>query len=369
MGRQLPTRLVVKVGSSSLTRADGGLDLNRIDRLAGALAGLVGHGHEVLLVSSGAVAAGLAPLGMRRRPSGIVDQQAAAAVGQGLLVAQWRQAFQAYHHHVAQVLLTTSDVTRRSTYVTVRECLRDLIARGVIPVINENDAVATDEIRFGDNDRLAALVAQAIEADLLVLLTDVDGLYDRPPSQPSARLIDRVESWDDVAVAAVSGAGSSVGTGGMVTKLEAAKIAWACGIPTLVTAADRVEQMCAGESVGTYFVGGDRRPGQRLAWVAYAASVDGTVEIDAGALDALRRHGSSLLAAGVTAVSGDFRAGSVVALVHDGAEVGRGVASVDVRVATAMMGLRMGEMAAMGIDCPRPLIHRDDLVLYASPRP
>ncbi|WP_338088378.1 glutamate 5-kinase [Nanchangia anserum] len=360
-------RLVIKLGSSSLTRDDGGLDLNRLDIVAAEVARLASRGVEVVIVSSGAIAAGLAPLGLSERPRVIAQAQAAAALGQGLLLAHWRSAFQSHYRHVAQVLLTVSDVTRRSSYLNVRQALHELLEAGIIPIVNENDTVATDEIRFGDNDRLAAMVAQAVHADLLVLLTDVDALYTAPPSNPSASRITRVDDIAALPQVEIGGAGSRVGTGGMETKLAAARIAVACGIPVHLAAADELHRVLTSGTCGTWFTPSPVRRPSRLAWVAHAAGVAGRVTIDRGALRALRRHGSSLLAAGVTAIDGAFRAGEVVGLWCDGAEVGRGIVAFDSEVASSIVGLRMSQMSSH-VDTPRPLVHRDDLVLFRDGR-
>lgn len=358
-------RLVIKLGSSSLTRPDGGLDLNRLDVVAAEMARLTRRGIQVVIVSSGAIAAGMAPLGLTERPREIAKAQAAAALGQGLLLAHWRAAFQSHYLHVAQVLLTQSDVTRRSSYLNVRQALNELLEAGIVPIVNENDTVATDEIRFGDNDRLAALVAQAVHADLLVLLTDVDALYTSPPGSPGARRIARVDDVETLAGIDVAAAGSAVGTGGMVTKLQAARIAVACGIPVHLAAADALREVLGEGRCGTWFAASaDRRP-SRLAWVAHAAGVAGTLSIDSGALRALRRHGSSLLAAGVCAIDGQFRAGDVVGLWCENKEVGRGVVAFDSDVAERVQGLRMSQMGEV-VETPRPLVHRDDLVLFPA---
>jgi len=224
------SRIVVKIGSSSLTREDGGLDLNRIDAVARLVSRWRGRDREVVIVSSGAVAAGLDPLGFSAKPKDLPSVQAAAAMGQGLLMARWTAAFQAHHLDAAQVLLTTDDVMRRDHYTNVRAALSRLLGLGVVPILNENDAVTTRELRFGDNDRLAALIAQMIKADALVLLTDVDGLYTAPPDHPGSELIERVASADDLMSVLVTGAGSRVGTGGMATKVQAAMLATASGI-------------------------------------------------------------------------------------------------------------------------------------------
>ena len=239
-------RLVVKVGSSSLTGADGGIDSGRLVALVNALAHRHAGGTQIVLVSSGAIAAGLHPLGLASRPRDLATQQAAASVGQGALLAAYTHAFDAHNVTVGQVLLTADDMTRRSHYANARRTLERLLDLAVLPIVNENDTVATSEIRFGDNDRLAALVAHLIDADALVLLSDVDALYDGPPSRPGATRIPVVSGPDDLVGVEIGGSGSKVGTGGMTTKIEAARIATAAGVVTTVTAADRVTEVLAG---------------------------------------------------------------------------------------------------------------------------
>src|SRR3954463_7599215 len=249
----LPTagRVVVKVGSSSLTTPGGMVDDVRLKGLVDALAGHRQRGTEVVLVSSGAIAAGLEPLGLAKRPRDLATQQAAASVGRGRLLARYTAAFGGHGLRVGQVLLTAEDVIRRSHYANARRTLYRLLQLGVVPVVNENDTVATAEIRFGDNDRLAALVAHLVHADALVLLTDVDALYDRAPPRPGARRVELVRGPQDVADVALGSTGSRVGTGGMVTKVEAAAIATTAGIGTLLTSAEQVGAALSGADVGT----------------------------------------------------------------------------------------------------------------------
>ena len=356
-------RVVVKVGSSSLTRADGGLDLNRIDILAGLIAGMRSRGHDVVLVSSGAVASGLVPLGMSRRPDELCLLQAAASVGQGRLAARWETAMSAYGLVTAQVLLTAHDVAIRSHYRTVRATFDSLLSLGAVPIINENDAVATSEFSLGDNDRLAALVAHLVTADVLVLLTDVDGLWTARPGTPGATPIRHVRSSADLAGVSVSGRGSFVGTGGMTTKLQAATIACASGTTTLIARADDAAGLLGQEQVptdlGTWFEPtGPHRPSRRL-WMAHASQPDGRVLIDAGAARALTVGKKSLLLPGLTGLDGDFESGSVVDVVGPEGVLARGICRYAAAELREVLGAR--SEGAPAPDHVAPVIHRDDL--------
>ena len=368
-GQQRPERLpegarvVVKVGSSSLTRADGGLDLNRIDILAGLIAGMRSRGHDVVLVSSGAVASGLVPLGLSRRPDELSLLQAAASVGQGRLAARWETAMSAYGLVTAQVLLTAHDVAIRSHYRTVRATFDSLLSLGTVPIINENDAVATSEFNLGDNDRLAALVAHLVTADVLVLLTDVDGLWTARPGTPGATPIRHVRSSADLAGVSVSGRGSFVGTGGMTTKLQAATIACASGTTTLIARADDAAALLGQEQVpadlGTWFEPtGPHRPSRRL-WMAHASQPDGRVLIDAGAARALTVGKKSLLLPGLTGLDGDFESGSVVDVVGPEGVLARGICRYAAAELREVLGAR--SEGAPAPDHVAPVIHRDDL--------
>ena len=356
-------RVVVKVGSSSLTRADGGLDLNRIDILAGLIAGMRSRGHDVVLVSSGAVASGLVPLGLSRRPDELSLLQAAASVGQGRLAARWETAMSAYGLVTAQVLLTAHDVAIRSHYRTVRATFDSLLSLGAVPIINENDAVATSEFSLGDNDRLAALVAHLVTADVLVLLTDVDGLWTARPGTPGATPIRHVRSSAELEGVSVSGRGSFVGTGGMTTKLQAATIACASGTTTLIARADDAAGLLGQERVptdlGTWFEPtGPHRPSRRL-WMAHASQPEGRVLIDAGAARALTMGKKSLLLPGLTGVDGDFESGSVVDVVGPEGVLARGICRYAAAELREVLAAR-----AEGTPAPdhvAPMIHRDDL--------
>ena len=358
-------RIVVKVGSSSLTSADGRLDPARLRALVDVLAARRSAGGQVVLVSSGAIAAAIGPLGLAARPRDLATQQAAASVGQGLLVAHYTKAFADHGLRVGQVLLTADDTVRRGHYRNAHRALNRLLDLGVVPVINENDAVATDEIRFGDNDRLAALVSHLVHADALVLLTDVDALYTAAPSSPGARRIARVESPRDLEGIDVSRRGSAVGTGGMVTKLESVAIATASGTPVVLTSTAQAEAALAGEDVGTWFAATGRRKSIRLLWLAHAARVRGRLVLDDGAVHAVVERRTSLLPAGVTGVEGEFEAGDPVELVTpDGRVVARGLVAFGADEIPALLGRSTHDLRReLGEGYDRELVHRDDLVL------
>lgn len=359
-------RIVVKVGSSSLTTVDGGIDPARLAALVDVLAAVRARGAEVVLVSSGAIAAGLAPLGLPRRPRALAAQQAAASVGQGLLVHSYTEELRRHGLIAGQVLLTVDDVTRRSHYRNASQTFTTLLELGVLPIVNENDTVATSEIRFGDNDRLAALVAHLVHADLLVLLSDVEGLYDAPPSHQGAKLIGEVASLADLAHVIVGKAGSAgVGTGGMVTKLEAARIAVEAGIPVVLTSASLAGEALAGKDAGTLFKATGRRRPSRLLWLKHATEPLGSIALDAGAVRAVVERRASLLAAGVTGCAGGFHAGDPVDLVGpDGVAVARGLVNFDADELPRLLGRNSHDLEAeLGSSYAREVIHRDDMVL------
>ncbi|GHE93181.1 glutamate 5-kinase [Streptomyces griseoluteus] len=360
-------RIVVKVGSSSLTTAAGGLDADRVDALVDVLAKARGGGQkEIVLVSSGAIAAGLAPLGLDRRPKDLARQQAAASVGQGLLVARYTASFARYGVRVGQVLLTSDDMSRRAHHRNASRTLDKLLAMGAFPVVNENDTVATDEIRFGDNDRLAALVAHLVHADLLVLLSDIDGVYDGDPARPGTSRIAEVRGPADLDGVEIGSAGKAgVGTGGMVTKVEAARIAAAAGIPVVLTNAVHAADALAGGDTGTCFHPTGKRSAGRLLWLQHASTPQGSLTLDDGAVRAVVERHSSLLPAGIAAVTGEFSAGDPVELRdRAGHAVARGLVNFDARELPQLLGRSTRELAReLGPAYEREVVHRDDLVL------
>ena len=398
-------RVVVKVGSSSLTTPDGEIDGDAIAALAQALAdrrrgasgdrrrGASGDPRrgadggpdgeaQVVLVSSGAIASGLVPLGLSRRPSDLATQQAAASVGQGLLIARYTAAFAAYGIRTGQVLLSADDLMRRTHYRNAQRTLDRLLELGVLPVVNENDTVATDEIRFGDNDRLAALVAHVTRAGALILLSDVDGVYDGDPRRrDGAQRIAEVRTkadLDGIRLGRGHRAGpgpqtsptsptspATPGIGGMATKVEAAMIATSAGIPTVVADAADAAAALAGEAVGTYFAARGRRTSTRLLWLAHAAAARGSLHLDQGAVEAVVTRRASLLPAGITGVDGAFEAGDPVDLRDEkGQIVARGLVNYDAAEIPSLMGRSTRWLASrLGQEYEREVVHRDDLVI------
>jgi glutamate 5-kinase len=353
------------VGSSSLTSISGGISTEALVRLADILAARRLAGTEVILVSSGAIAAGLAPLGLSRRPAQLSSQQAAASVGQGLLMARYMQAFGAHGVTVSQVLLTADDLIRRSHYANAHRAMERLLNFGVVPIVNENDTVASHEIRFGDNDRLAALVAHLVKADALVLLSDVDALYDGPPKD-GARRIAEVNSALDLQGVTIGRAGAAgVGTGGMATKVEAAGIAAASGIPALVTSTANAAAALAGDDVGTWFAASGRRQPIRLLWLAHLARIQGTLTLDDGAVKAVGERRRSLLPAGIVSVGGDFEPGDPVEMVDGaGRVIARGLVNYSSAELPPMLGRSTKELShELGHEYERSVVHVNDLVV------
>ncbi|WP_316667370.1 glutamate 5-kinase [uncultured Propionibacterium sp.] len=357
-------RVVVKVGSSSISSAANGMDTMRLAGLVKALADAHDAGRDVVLVSSGAIAAGMSPLGLAGRPRDLAHQQAAAAVGQGLLMERYAELFAARGLLAGQLLLTADDMTRQSSYRNASRTLGTLLRMGAVPIVNENDTVATHEISLGDNDRLAALVAQVVRANALILLSDVSGLYTGHPDEPDSERIDFVGDIDELTVDTRRAGTAGVGTGGMTTKVQAAQIATGSGIPVLLTGASRAEQALAGVT-GTVFAPVDHMRPRRLMWLAYASQSRGRLMLDAGAVRALTMRKASLLAAGITGVSGRFLAGDPVELVGpDGAVVARGLVNFSSEELPGMLGRNSAELASeLGVGYEREVVHRDMLVL------
>ncbi|WP_116044992.1 glutamate 5-kinase [Amycolatopsis palatopharyngis] len=353
-------RLVVKVGSSALTTAGDGLDTARLDALVDAVADRISRKTQIVLVSSGAIGAGLAPLALGVRPRDLATQQAAASVGQLALAHAYAESFGRYSLTVGQVLLTSDDVVRRAHYRNAQRTFSRLLALGAVPVVNENDTVATEEIRFGDNDRLAALVAHLIGADALVLLSDVDALYDGDPRDGATRKVSEVSGESDLDGLTVGMSSSGLGTGGMVSKVAAARTAAAAGIPVLLAAATQSAEALGVAEVGTAFEPADSRLSARRFWLGYAAGSAGRLHLDNGAVEAVLTRRRSLLAAGVTGLDGDFQAGDVVDLVDSAQRVvARGVVGFDAVELPDLIGRSSRDLPA---EQRREVVHADDLV-------
>lgn len=355
--------IVVKIGTTALTNPAGLFDATRLAALAEAIEARMKAGTDVVIVSSGAIAAGIEPLGLSRRPTDLATKQAAASVGQVALINSWSTAFGRYHRTVGQVLLTAHDISQRVQHTNAQRTLDRLRALHAVAIVNENDTVATNEIRFGDNDRLSALVAHLVGADALVLLSDIDGLYDGDPRKATAdnpaRFIPEVAGPHDLD-GVIAGQGSRLGTGGMASKLSSALLAADAGMPVLLAAAADAAEALSDASVGTVFAARPARMSARRFWVRYAAESAGALILDAGAVRAVVGQRRSLLPAGITALSGRFFGGDVVEL-HGphGDMVGRGVVAYDATELATMIGRSTSELSAQS---RRPAVHADDLV-------
>jgi glutamate 5-kinase len=361
-------RVVIKVGSGVITDNDG-LDAAMIEAIARSVSELRQRGLEVVLVSSGAVAAGKGDLGIVGRPRTIPLKQAAAAIGQSRLMRTYKEAFRAYGHTVAQVLLTRDDLANRRRYLNARNTLMTLLEFGVVPVINENDTVVVDEIRFGDNDNLSAMVTNLVEANLLVILSDVDGLYDSDPkSNSQAKLLPVVERITEEIEAMAGGAVTQLGTGGMATKIKAAKRASLYGVGTLIVNGripDVVQRVFAGDELGTYFLPARDRLAARKHWIAFTKKPRGKLFLDDGARNALMEGGKSLLPSGIQGVEGGFDRGDAVRLCDmHGDEFAKGVINYALPELLRIMGKKSSEIeAVLGYKYGDEVIHRDNLVL------
>jgi glutamate 5-kinase len=362
-------RIVVKVGSSLVTNQGTGLDKDALANWAQQISTLRAQGCEVVLVSSGAIAEGMQRLGWKQRPSAVHELQAAAAVGQMGLVQAYESCFRQHQLNAAQVLLTHADLADRERYLNARSTLRTLLKLGVIPIINENDTVVTDEIKFGDNDTLGALVANLIEADALIILTDQDGLYTADPRKDaSATLISAAQAGDAALETMAGGAGSHIGRGGMLTKVLAAKRAARSGAHTAIASGherDVLPRLLQGESIGTLLAAAALSLDARKQWLADHLQVSGKVALDAGAVRALRVDGKSLLPIGVKQVSGEFQRGAVVAILDEhGKDIARGLVNYSADEARRIAGKASGEIEnILGYVDEPELIHRDNLVL------
>lgn len=358
--------VVVKVGSSSLTAPSGHLDIEKLTKLVVPIAETVSMDARVVLVSSGAIAAGFGPLGLPSRPEDVPTQQAAASVGQGLLMAHYERQFARFGIKVGQILLTAQDTIRSAQYRNAQRTLRRLLDLGVVPIVNENDALASNEIRFGDNDRLSALVANIVRADALILLTDVDGLYDRPPQDPQAHRISFVPNVVKTLGSVIVGDSTSgVGTGGMHTKLEAVRVAARSGIPSVLTSAENAGPALMGDSVGTAFAPLKHKSTSKRLWIGFASNPRGSLIVDEGARAAVLGGKASLLAAGVVGAVGEFSAGDPVFVTdEEGRRVAKGLVEFDSEEIPQLVGKSTAQLEKeLGDGYGHPVIHRDDLVL------
>lgn len=364
---------VVKVGSRVLSTPAGELDHERLRSLAAQITQLASAGQRVVLVSSGAVLAGMARLGLKSRPSNLAQLQAVASVGQAHLIQAYEQYFSALGRHVAQVLLIADDLDDRVRYLNVRNTLVALLEMGVTPIINENDSVAVDELltTFGDNDRLAAMVAGVFRKPALIILSDVDGVYDRDPSAAGAKLLDKIEQIDDRILALASSHNSRVSKGGMASKLRAAQFATRSGSPVFI-AGGRVDNVLvrlhAGESLGTLFLPQPTTWTPKQRWIGFAAQATGGVHVDAGACRAVQSKGSSLLAVGITHVVGTFEKGEVISIQDaQGVEIARGLSNYSAAELQKIKGLHSPSISAVLGHCPYDeAVHRDNLTLVDS---
>lgn len=364
-------RIVVKVGTSTLTYATGKLNFYRIEKLIRELSDLVNQGKEIILVSSGAVATGIDFLGLKDKPKTIPEKQAMAAVGQGILMHTYEKIFGEYGQTVAQVLLTRENSVKHKQYINSRNVLLTLLKMGIIPVINENDAVAVDELKIGDNDNLSATVATLVDADVLIILSDIEGVYTaNPQNDPSATLLQEIEDISPQIEQLAGGAGSKLGTGGMYTKIQAAKIAVSAGVTMVIASGSRdgiVRDVLNGAPYGTVFPAKELHLKLRKSWLAFGKLISGDLIVDTGCERAMVHDGSSLLAAGIVAAEGDFVQGSTVrVLSQQGREIARGTVNYEVAELQKIIGKHTKEFSAiLGEKVYDEVIHRDNMVLMA----
>lgn len=357
--------IVIKVGTTSLTDDMGGMDPAKVSALVGQVGALRRAGHHAVIVTSGAIAAGFRKLGYAERPRTVPAKQASAAVGQGLLIEEYSRALEGQGYVAAQLLLTRADFTDKRRYQNAYNTLSVLLKKGAVPIINENDTVSIEELRFGDNDRLSAQVAALVHADLLVILTDVAGLYDADPqADAGAQLIERIEHIDAGIEAMASGSGSDVGTGGMASKVAAAKLATSAGVPVLVCSADQpdaLKKAADGSARGSWFAAVPKALGTRLQWLAFHSDIKGRLIIDDGAVEALGRRHTSLLPSGVVDIEGDFDKGDVVEVTdRQGDYVGRGIAGYGAKQLNEIKGLSSATIEKVTGGKAAEAIHRDN---------
>lgn len=362
-------RIVVKVGTSSLAYKTGKLNLAGMELLVRQMADLVNQGREVILVTSGAIGAGAGKLGLKRRPRSIPEKQACAAVGQGMLLHMYEKLFAEYGLTVGQVLLTREDFADRRRFLNARNTLRALLRFGILPIINENDTVAVEEIKFGDNDHLSALVAGFMDFELLIMLTDTGGLYTANPRQdPGARRLSTVEEITPEIERLAGPPDTRLGTGGMASKLRAARVATHAGVAVVIAPAaapNVLRRVLGGDDIGTVFRPAEAKMEQRKQWIAYSAAVRGRITVDAGAARALLANGKSLLPPGVVDAEGSFEMGNTVSIVDpEGREIARGITNFSVAEVNRIKGRQTGEInGILGYKACAEIVHRNDMVL------
>lgn len=363
-------RVVVKVGSSTLTHSSGFLNLNQIEKLVRQIADLHNQGIEIVLVTSGAIAAGVGKLGLKSKPTTIPEKQAAAAIGQGILLHMYEKMFSEYGKIAAQILITKDDVSNRTRFLNARNTFFSLFEKGAITVVNENDAIIVDEIKFGDNDTLSAIVASLIEADLLILLSDIDGLYDsNPRTNPNAKLIREVEEITEEIEKSAEGAGTSLGTGGMTTKISAARIATSAGISMVIVNGSNdsiLRDVVNIKEVGTFFAPNESPLQLRKHWITFNTDIKGTLMIDDGAIEAVTNEHKSLLPSGVLSVEGFFNHGQIVSIINsNGKEIGRGITNYDSWEIEQIKSLKTDEIEdKLGYKNYDEIIHCNNLSIF-----
>ncbi len=361
-------RIVVKVGTSTLLHPNGKINLYRIEHLVRELSDLASQGKEVVLVTSGAIGVGMVRMGLEKRPDSIQERQALASIGQVLLMHLYDKFFTEYGQIAGQVLLTKENFANHSQYINGRNTIMTMLQKGMIPVINENDAVTIAEVKIGDNDTLSATVAAMVDADVLIILSDIDGVYDdNPQTNPDAKLLREIKEITQAVEQLAGGAGSNVGTGGMATKIEAAKIATAAGVTMFIASGSQngvVRAILQGEDYGTVFPPKPAHLRARKGWLAFGRRLSGVLFVDKGCVKALKA-GSSLLAAGITGTEGDYQAGSTVrVLTGDYQEIARGTINYDAAVVEKLKGRKTCDFASLiEGEIHEEVIHRDNMVL------
>ena len=362
-------RIVIKVGTSTLTHTTGKLNLSRMAELVTQITDLHRAGKEITLVTSGAVGAGMGRLGLSEKPASIIERQALAAIGQGLLMHEYEKLFSEQGLIIAQILLTRDDLSNRQRYLNARNTILTLLKYQAVPIINENDTVATEELKIGENDTLSALVTGLIEGDLLLLLSDVDGLYTADPRiDPTATLISCVTEINENIKSSAGGTGSAFGSGGMVTKIEAAQMAVAAGATMVLMNGDqpgRIKDLFNGKSVGTVFQCNQPVVNSRKRWIAYGPQLNGTIVVDHGAAKALLKQGKSLLPSGINALDGEFEVGDLVKILNsEKVELGRGLSNYNSSQLRRILGKKSGEIELiLGFKAADEVVHRDNLVI------